>query len=201
MGFRRLKSGAVGVFLLLLASQGSVDVWQRGSDGELSLHRSLDHFQRARMAKDWRPPTFVEQAERREMLLPIVRQAAITHGVNEAHLFAIIEVESAYDDQAVSRAGAMGLMQLMPKTAERLSVTDPFDAAQNIDAGARYLRLLMDEFESIELVLAAYNAGEEAVRQYQRQIPPYAETRAYIERVLAVIDDKRPNAPRKPSER
>ena len=76
----------------------------------------------------------------------------------------------------------------MPKTALRFGVADPLDDRQNIMAGAQYLQALQLEFHEIELVLAAYNAGEHAVRHYGRKIPPYAETRAYVDQVLAVIN-------------
>lgn len=187
MGSRRLGSGAIGIFLLLFVIQVSADVWQRGSDGELSLHRSLDHFQRSRMADDWSPPSLEILVERRRAYVDVIETISNIYGVPSNLVGAIIEVESAFDERAVSRTGAMGLMQLMPKTAERFSVIDPFNAEQNIDAGARYLRLLMDEFVSVELILAAYNAGEEAVRRYGNRVPPYSETQSYVERVTALL--------------
>jgi soluble lytic murein transglycosylase-like protein len=95
---------------------------------------------------------------------------------------AVIQVESGYDERAVSRTGAKGLMQLMPETARRFNVSDPFDARQNIEGGVRYLRQLLDQFP-LKLAVAAYNAGESAVRRF-RGVPPYAETRGYVARVL-----------------
>jgi Transglycosylase SLT domain len=95
---------------------------------------------------------------------------------------AVIQVESGYDERAVSRTGAKGLMQLMPATARRFNVDDPFDARQNIEGGVRYLRQLLDQFP-LKLAVAAYNAGENAVRRF-RGVPPYAETRGYVARVL-----------------
>jgi transglycosylase-like protein with SLT domain len=95
---------------------------------------------------------------------------------------AMIEVESGFDERAVSRTGAKGLMQLMPETARRFNVDDPFDARQNIEGGVRYLRQLLDQFP-LKLAVAAYNAGENAVRRF-RGVPPYAETRGYVARVL-----------------
>lgn len=95
---------------------------------------------------------------------------------------AVIQVESGYDERAVSRTGAKGLMQLMPETARRFNVSDPFDARQNIEGGVRYLRQLLDQFPT-KLAVAAYNAGESAVRRF-RGIPPYAETRGYVARVM-----------------
>ena len=176
------------VLTLLQISAVSADVWQRTSDGQLTLHRSLDHFQRARMAVHWRPPSLEKQRAQRKAIAAIVERASTEYGISADLILAIIEVESAYDTHAVSKAGAQGLMQLMPKTALRFRVADPLDSDQNIAAGAQYLQALQLEFHEIELVLAAYNAGEHVVRHYGRKIPPYAETRAYVDQVLAVIN-------------
>ena len=99
----------------------------------------------------------------------------------------MIPVESGYDSRALSRKGARGLMQLMPATAELLVVADPWDPAENIRGGTTYLRAMLDRFGSRELALAAYNAGPEAVARYGG-VPPYAETEAYVERVLRLVD-------------
>jgi soluble lytic murein transglycosylase-like protein len=99
---------------------------------------------------------------------------------------AMIKVESNYTQGAVSHAGALGLAQLMPGTADYLNV-DPADPIENLDGGARYLLEQMAAFGSLELALAAYNAGPEAVRKYDG-IPPYAETQSHIARVMAVYD-------------
>lgn len=103
-------------------------------------------------------------------------------------LHAVIATESAFDPRAVSPRGAIGLMQLMPATAARFGARDPLDVGQNLLAGASYLKWLMAEFsDDLELVLAAYNAGEGAVRKAGRRIPPFAETQAYVPRVLAYL--------------
>jgi soluble lytic murein transglycosylase-like protein len=114
----------------------------------------------------------------------VIGQAAKRHDLDPVLLTAVAEVESAFDPQAVSHKGARGLLQLMPATAERFGVRDSFDASQNVDGGARYLRWLLDRYEgSTELALAGYNAGEAAVDRYQG-IPPYRETENYVNRVL-----------------
>jgi soluble lytic murein transglycosylase-like protein len=100
-------------------------------------------------------------------------------------IHAVIQVESGYDERALSRTGAMGLMQLMPDTARRFNVDDPYDPRQNIEGGVRYLRSLLDQFP-LRLALAAYNAGENAVRRF-RGVPPYAETRGYVARILRLV--------------
>lgn len=116
---------------------------------------------------------------------PLVEKAAREHEIDQALLHAVITVESGYDPHAVSRKGAVGLMQLMPHTARRYGVRNIRDPAQNIQGGARYLRDLMGKFDNdLTLALAAYNAGEKAVAQYGNRVPPYHETRSYVPRVL-----------------
>lgn len=118
-------------------------------------------------------------------LAAIVQRAGCAQGVDPDLLHAVIAAESGYARRAVSPRGAQGLMQLMPATARGYGVTDPFDARQNIDAGAQHLRRLLDQFgQDTTLALAAYNAGAGAVIRYQRRVPPYAETLAYVPRVL-----------------
>lgn len=115
-----------------------------------------------------------------------VRAAAAKHRLTPALLHALIAQESAYRNDAVSSAGAQGLMQLMPDTAARFGVRDAHSPRQNIEAGAAYLRLLLDRYDqNLELALAAYNAGEGAVDKHRGEIPPYAETRRYVPAVKA----------------
>lgn len=111
-------------------------------------------------------------------------------------LHAVIGIESGYDARAVSPKGAMGLMQLMPDTARRYGATDSFDADQNLRAGARYLRDLLQLFShDLQLTLAAYNAGEGAVIRHGNRIPPYPETQAYVPRVLQRYQALRQDTP------
>ena len=113
-----------------------------------------------------------------------IREAAALYRLPESFVRAVIRVESDYNPQVVSHAGACGLMQLMPATAARMGVTDVFDPRQNILGGTRYLRVLANHFNGdLVLVIAAYNAGEGAVQRY-RGIPPYEETQRYVRRVL-----------------
>jgi soluble lytic murein transglycosylase-like protein len=113
---------------------------------------------------------------------------ADTYQLSAELLKAIIKIESNYNPRAVSPKGAQGLMQLMPATAKRFGVSDVFDPEENIIGGVKFLRYLFNEFgeNNLELVLAGYNAGEEAVRKYGNKIPPYAETRQYVKKVLAL---------------
>jgi soluble lytic murein transglycosylase-like protein len=115
---------------------------------------------------------------------PDIERIARQNKLEPALVHAVISAESGYNPRAVSPKGAMGLMQLMPGTARRFGVQDAFDPVSNIKGGARYLRVLLDQFKNVKLVLAAYNAGENAVIRYRNNIPPYDETRTYVFRVI-----------------
>jgi soluble lytic murein transglycosylase-like protein len=117
----------------------------------------------------------------------IIEKAAVSAAVEPNLLRAVIVVESGFNSRAVSKKGAVGLMQLMPATATRFGVANPYDPIQNIRGGAAYLKFLMDRFgHDVRLALAAYNAGEEAVDRNGGQIPPFSETMAYVPRVLKI---------------
>jgi len=116
----------------------------------------------------------------------LIRNAAQRVGVDEQLVKAVVEAESNFNPRAVSSAGAKGLMQLMDGTARALGVKDPFDPAANLEGGARYLRAMLDRFQSLPMALAAYNAGPGAVETYGG-IPPYRETVAYVDRVLQLM--------------
>jgi soluble lytic murein transglycosylase-like protein len=127
----------------------------------------------------------------------IIEHAAVSSALEANLLRAVIVVESGFNSHAVSKRGAVGLMQLMPATASRYGVSNPYDAQQNVRAGARYLKFLIDRFgQNIRLALAAHNAGEDAVDRNGGQIPPFSETMAYVPRVLKIyqmlVEQSRP---------
>ncbi|MEO7729011.1 MAG: lytic transglycosylase domain-containing protein [Burkholderiales bacterium] len=118
-----------------------------------------------------------------------IQAAAVANNLDPALIRAVITAESGYNPRAVSRTGAVGLMQLMPETASRYNVTNSRDPEQNIHGGARYLRDLLQMFnQDVRLAVAAYNAGEQAVMKYGNRIPPYRETIAYVPKVLHFYD-------------
>lgn len=121
----------------------------------------------------------------------IIRTQARTYGLEEALVKAVIKAESNYNPQSLSNKGAQGLMQLIPDTARLMNVRDPFDPAENIRGGSNYLRLMLDRFNgNLDLALAAYNAGPNAVIRHGG-IPPYTETREYVQRVRRYLEQYR----------
>jgi soluble lytic murein transglycosylase-like protein len=153
------RSAAAPKLLLSAPAKGSIEAW--GSGGVFAKART-------------------------PLLDGLIDRVASEVSVSSRWLHAVIAVESSYDSRAVSPKGAKGLMQLMPGTAQRFGVSDPFDPEQNVRAGATYLRSLLDMFEGdARLALAAYNAGENAVIQSGNRVPNFAETQAYVPRVLA----------------
>ncbi len=122
----------------------------------------------------------------RSAIRSLIDDLARRHGVEVGLAHAVVRAESNYDPLAVSPKGAMGLMQLMPATAARYGVDDPFDPVQNLDAGLRHLRGLLSRYDRSR-ALAAYNAGEGAVDRYGG-VPPYRETQSYVRRILAEVN-------------
>jgi len=147
------------------------------------------HFATKRLDKRYRPfklwknKTFVRNLDAGKFDGWITRMG-VKYRMDPALIKSVIRAESAWNPRAISRAGAKGLMQLMPGTAKQLKVDDPFNPYQNIEAGTRYLRLMLDRFGGdLVMALAGYNAGPGAVKKY-KGVPPYKETRAYIKRVM-----------------
>jgi soluble lytic murein transglycosylase-like protein len=133
---------------------------------------------------DGQPPGAAQSWYRALPYRDEVEQAAREFGLDASLLHAVIGVESGHSAAAVSAKGAIGLMQLMPPTARRFGVADAYDPLQNIRGGARYLRYLLDLFGGdVELALAAYNAGENAVLRHGRRVPPFRETIEYVRKV------------------
>lgn len=142
-----------------------------------------------------RPMSVLTPAERTEVFrspefIALADRISEREGVDPHLTRAVIQAESAFNYKARSHAGALGLMQLMPATAQRFGVTDVFDPEQNINGGVKYLRWLMDFFKNdLEKVVAAYNSGERNVEKW-RGIPPFAETRAYVPKVLSLFKSR-----------
>ena len=139
------------------------------------------------------PDPAAGDANSRSSIQGSIAEAARKYKLPRQLIHSVIQAESSFRADAVSPAGAQGLMQLMPATARELGVTDPFDVQQNIDGGAKYLRQMLDRFGGdLKLALAAYNAGPGTVARYDGDVP-YRETRDYVRRVLAGMDAAGPS--------
>ena len=131
------------------------------------------------------PQVFMPTEESIRRFAPMIETVSRTHGVEVALVHAVISAESGYNPGALSKAGARGLMQLMPDTAKRYGVRNIMDPSENITGGVKYLRDLISMFNgNLELAVAAYNAGENAVLRHGNRVPPYAETVNYVPKVL-----------------
>jgi soluble lytic murein transglycosylase-like protein len=192
---RLLGPVLAGTSLFLLVSSSFADIYSYvdrdgtvhftnvpGGDSRYRLYmRSRDGARRRGMAV---APTD-SSPERFQRYNDVIREAATLYQIPEELVRAVIKVESDYDPRAISRAGAQGLMQLMPETAQRMQVRDIMDPRENILGGVRYLRVLANMFNgNLHLTLAGYNAGENAVVKHGG-IPPFDETEDYVVKVLA----------------
>jgi len=199
----RLRYISVHMLLLVffLSGTGWADIFQYvDADG-------IQHFSNVPIDSRYKPHILTEKSKgsftalsshQRSLILRTIDRAADRFELEPSLIKAVIKAESNFEPYAVSSAGAMGLMQLMPKTALRWSVKDPFDPVENIQGGSRYLRHLLDLFEgNLAFSLAGYHAGEERV-QKSRGIPPIPATQQYVKRVLKYYEKyQRAKAPRK----
>jgi soluble lytic murein transglycosylase-like protein len=182
--------------LLMVAGPSMAEIFKyRGPDGSI-------HFTDRPMPNTYRllrkigkpaPPrpaargthSVAQMKQNKSLLTPLIEQTAKQLRLHPGLLHAIVQVESAYDPKATSNKGAQGLMQLMPGTAKRYGVSDAYDPRQNLQGGAQYLKDLLAMFKyDLKLALAAYNAGEGAVKKYGNEIPPYTETQNYVKKVM-----------------
>ena len=185
------RHAAIGLTTTVIAGIGSLafsvptttaEIYQLvGHDGSISLTNvpSDSRYRKVEIESSRLHATLSERE-----LEPLIRRHSSQQQLHPALIRAVIKAESDFDPRAVSRAGAIGLMQLMPQTAVRLDVRDMYDPDDNVGGGTKYLRQLLDRFHgNLPLALAAYNAGENAVDRYQA-LPPFDETRQYVRKVL-----------------
>jgi len=162
----------------LVDAQGVVHLSDRPlGRGSVRIVRTVTGYVPASRAKNY--------LVNRRRYAPLIDQVAHRMRLDRALVHAVVYVESGYDPRAVSRRGAVGLMQLMPATARRYGVRDRYDPGQNVYGGVRYLRDLLYQFRNVVLALAAYNAGENAVLRARNRVPPFTETRRYVRKVLS----------------
>jgi len=193
--FLRTAAAVIAVFIITAVNVAHADIY-KFVDKEGVLHLT-------NMPTDHNAKYVLVMREKRILFQPnidvnkydnLITKAADKFKIDSALIKAIIKAESNFNHRAVSRAGAQGLMQLMPKTASDLQVEDSFHPEKNIEGGARYLRYLLNTYRgNLDLALAAYNAGEKAVAKYNYNIPPYRETQNYVKRVYSFYDSYRNN--------
>ena len=191
LNFKQIAPLAVGVLCLLGASrpaQAQIYSW-KDPNGVLVLSNVPKNGQRSPAVQSTMTTARVAPGllSMNSNYEPLIREHSLLQGIRANLVRAVIQVESAFNPRAVSPKGAMGLMQLMPETAARFGVLDPFNPAENIRAGVSYLKQLLLRYENNEtLALAAYNAGAGAVDRHGSQVPPYKETQNYVQRISAL---------------
>lgn len=175
-----MKVFGLGLVIALISLPASAEVKIKVlEDGSRVMYNE------GRSRRNYGPPRPVATSSP-EDLEALIAKYSTMRSLDPDLVRAVIQVESGGQTMALSHKGAMGLMQLMPATARQLSVEDPYDAEQNVSGGTRYLSWMLDLFNgNLELALSGYNAGPEAVNRYGG-IPPYAETRSYVEKVLRI---------------
>ena len=170
------------LFGLTQIESSDATVIQFNNDGSTTVFEAKDYLSKNRRVAKFNPP---KMTLRKTNYDDLISKSAKKYKLDRNLIKAVIAAESSFRENAVSHAGAQGLMQLMPQTAKRFNVSDSFDPAQNIDGGSQYLKFLIKLFDDdLDLVLAAYNAGEGAVKKYGG-IPPYPETINYVKKVKA----------------
>lgn len=183
---RALKSVLAGTLLLTL-HVATADVFESTAEDGSSVYSDYPKDERSSRIRSVGSSSAAKESQ--GTLRQLAAELAGKHGVDPSLVLGIIHVESGFDTRAVSPAGARGLMQLMPDTAARYGAGNPHDARQNIEAGVRYLRALLDRYDgNVVLALSAYNSGPASVRKYDQRIPPYEETMLYVPAVLAAAD-------------
>ena len=179
--------------IMLLPVTATADIYKYvDKHGRVILTDKPTHSGYKRLVKTWKGWEEAKPAKKnynwkknQQKYDATIRSIARMYNLPHTLLHAVITAESAYDPNAISRAGAVGLMQLMPATAERYGVSDRKNPKQNMFGGSRYLRDLLKLFNNdLTLAVAAYNAGENAVIKYGNKIPPYKETQNYVKKVL-----------------
>lgn len=186
-----VRTSLVWCFLGLVSAPVSADIYKLVQGDRVYYTDQPPKGQGYRLIIRTRPKTYNYDMKfmsgNKQKFGDMIAKAAAKHQMDPKLLHAVIQAESAYNPNAVSSAGAVGLMQLMPDTARRYGVTDRRDAEQNIDGGTRYLKDLMAMFNSnLKLAVAGYNAGEGAVMKFNYSVPPYPETQNYVQHVLSL---------------
>lgn len=190
-----MKKIILSVFLLIaaggLCSTAWADFFQYTDDAGVVHITNVPTSKKYKWMMEERRPTILSPSNpayrklSKQKFDEMISSTASKYGIDPHLVRAIVKAESDYDEKAVSKKGATGLMQLMPATATRMGVKNIHDPVDNVDGGIRYLSKLLKMFDwQVPLAVAAYNAGENAVVKYGNKVPPYSETQTYVKRVL-----------------
>ena len=176
---------AIGIFIIASSSVATDDIYRYVDENGVPHFTNINNDRRYRLyLKYHKNPTLYIKDYNKE-----IEKASEKFGIESSLIKAVIHAESAFNHRAVSSKGAQGLMQLMPYTADALSVDDPYNPEDNIFGGTKYLSMLMERFKkNTQLVLAAYNAGPESVEKYDG-VPPFEETKTFVKKVMKYYDE------------
>jgi hypothetical protein len=181
---RRVKLAGAGLLAAIAFGVGGHEIAARMDTPGLGMFRMSEPASSVDVSADFHLPAWD-----REALEPFIQEAATTHGLSPTLIRAVIQTESRFNPLAVSRVGAQGLMQLMPRTARHVGIENPFDPRENILGGTKYLSTLLDRFKgNTARALAAYNAGPTVVARH-RGIPPYRETQGYVRKIQKLVQN------------
>jgi soluble lytic murein transglycosylase-like protein len=177
----------ISIFLILAPTASWADMLYRHVDGNGRIHYSNVPYSNYQETKTVSKKTMSRNFYTNNYGV-IIKSKAMKYSVDPSLIEAVIKVESSFNARAVSRKGALGLMQLMPSTATAMGVRNPFSPEQNIEGGTKYLRYLLERFDgNLKLVLAAYNSGPTRVEKYGA-IPPIMETRRYVKKIFKLYN-------------
>lgn len=201
---QRIRPLIMSLFLLAMVSDAHADIYKYiDKHGRVTLTDKPTNEKFKRLVKTWKGWEEAKSSialkdfkKNQKLYTTTINYYADRYRLPKHLLHAVIAVESAYDPYAISKAGAVGLMQLMPETAKRYGVRNRRNPSDNLSGGSRYLKDLLKMFDNnLPLALAAYNAGENAVKKNGNKIPPYRETRRYVEKVIKYFKEYRASMP------
>ncbi len=192
--FLRMKRAIlIALFLIGIATPSDADIYKYTDENGVVFYTDTPYGKKSRLViKGKKPAQAPRKLTRSTDYNSLIRKAASKYNIEPDLIKAVIKTESNGNYRAISKKGAMGLMQLMPTTASDMRVSNPYNPKENIEGGTKYLRLLLDKFNGdLTLALAAYNAGPKTVEKYGWNIPPYSETKNYVKKVFSLYKGKR----------
>jgi soluble lytic murein transglycosylase len=184
------KTVIITLLMIFIAVPSFADIYKYTDENGVVCYTDTPYGKKAKLVMKAKKPA-QKKLTTSKNYNSLIRKAASKYQVEPDLIKAVIKTESNGNYRAVSKKGAMGLMQLMPTTANDMSVSNPYNPEQNIEGGTKYLRLLLDKFNGdLTLALAAYNAGPKVVEKYGN-VPPYSETKNYVKKVFSLYKGKR----------